>query len=239
MLLSEENNVNVLIVEGKEDKAFIDYLLNDAINVKVENPPEILELSGLSKEALKVRIGSLKRRIESNSIEKLGIVIDLDTFETEGGFKNRLKLVNDAIKESFKESFDVTNISDLTDASQFIKVPIDNNTEIEIACFFIHIDNKGELEDVLREIKTHESSHADCLEAWNKCLKAKSIEKTDKEINKLWLQIFIRYDICSKEEQKNARECCKLEYVLENKNDVFDFDHECLNELKAFLEMFK
>jgi 5S rRNA maturation endonuclease (ribonuclease M5) len=35
--------VNVLIVEGKEDKAFLDYLLNGAKNVKVENPPESIK----------------------------------------------------------------------------------------------------------------------------------------------------------------------------------------------------
>jgi histidyl-tRNA synthetase len=146
-----------------------------------------------------------------------------------------LALVNDAIKESF----DVANIPDLIGTSQFIKVSIDSNTEIEIACFFIHIDDKGELEDVLREIKTHESNHADCLEKWQKCLETKSIKKTNKEINKLWLQIFIRYDVCSKEEQENAGKCCNLKYVLENKTDVFDFTHQCLNELKTFLEMFK
>lgn len=178
----------------------------------------------------------MKSRIVRGAIEKLGIIIDMDILP-EGGFENRLKLVNDAIKESF----DVINIPDLTDTSQFIKVCIDNSTEIEIACFFIHIDDKGELEDVLRKIKkeTYDSHHADCLEAWRNCLKSKNIEKPDKEFNKLWLQVLIRYDICSKEEQEKGSKCCNPKYVLENKTDVFDFNHECLNELKTFLEMFK
>lgn len=233
---------NILIVEGKEDKAFLKFFLStiNIVDVEIAEPPkiDINELGGLSKEALKKQIGSIIPRIPKEGIEKLGIIVDLDTDETNGGFQNRLNLVNEAIEKSFPNISDIPQLSKI---NQFIKIAIDQNTEIELACFFIHLNGKGELEDLLRETKIYNSPHADCLETWRRCLNDKEIEKTDKEINKLWLHYLIRYDVCTLKEQENASKYCNLEFILNDpsrKEKIFDFNHECLSELKTFLCLF-
>jgi hypothetical protein len=243
--------MNVLIVEGKEDKAFFDYLLKNqpnAANIRVENPPviEIQQLGGLSLAALTKQIASVINKITKEPIEKLGIIVDLDSPSTGGGFEKRLSEVNESIKNSFQEYFKKLNktefeIPQLSTTNEFIKVSIDRDTEIEIACFFIHLDGKGELEDLLRKTKIYPSYHADCLEAWRSCLiKSNSIEKTDKEINKLWLHYYIRYDVCTTIEQENAGQYCNLAYVLNNRGEkLFNFEHDCLQDLKSFLTLFK
>jgi hypothetical protein len=237
--------MNVLIVEGKKDKAFIEYLINLIAlpNVKVIEPPkiEVNTLGGLSKEALNKRIGDVIPKIATDGIEKIGIIIDLDTLETNGGFEKRLNLVNLSIKETFaKFGYDTAKIANLTDVNQFISIEIDDDTRVEIACFFIHLDDKGELEDLLRKIKVHISNHADCLEIWKGCLKSKGIHKTDKEINKLWLHYYIRYDICTLKEQEEANKYCNLAHVLNDRGEkLFDFNDKCLQDLKAFLTLFK
>ncbi|CAA6813620.1 MAG: Unknown protein [uncultured Aureispira sp.] len=43
---------------------------------------------------------------------------------------------------------------------------LDGFGRVEIACHFMNVDGQGELETVLRAIKTKESPHADCLNTW-------------------------------------------------------------------------
>lgn len=233
--------MNVLIVEGKEDKVFLEYLLNieNITDVTVAEPPkvDIVELGGLSKEALNKQIGRFIPQMKRGEVDKLGLVIDLDTLESGGGYEERLKLINNSIKASFAN----LSIDKLSKENAVVKILIDNN-EVLITFFFIHLDGKGELEDLLRKIKIHDSHHADCLETWRKCLKAKKIEKSDKEINKLWLHYYIRYDICTQDEQERAGKYCNLKHVLNDearKETLFNFQHKCLDELKEFLRLFK
>ena len=47
---------------------------------------------------------------------------------------------------------------------------------------------------MLREIKTQDSPHADCVEAWRSCLAQKNIDINRKKIDKLWIQNYIRED---------------------------------------------
>ncbi|MCK4492871.1 MAG: hypothetical protein KAU26_02350 [Methylococcales bacterium] len=238
--------MNVLIVEGKEDKAFLEYLLDieNITDVTIAEPPKvnIAELGGLSKEALNKQIGRFIPQMKRGKIEKVGLVVDLDTLESGGGYEKRLTLINLSIQESFKNlDIDISAIGELSKKNQVIKLLIDDN-EVLITFFFIHLNGKGELEDLLREIKIHDSHHADCLEAWRKCLKLKNIEKSDKEINKLWLHYYIRYDICTQDEQEHAGKYCNLKHVLNDearKETLFNFQHKCLDELKEFLRLFK
>ncbi len=232
--------MNVLIVEGKEDKAFLEYLLNieKITDVTVAEPPkvDIAEVSGLSKKALKKQIMRFIPQMIRGEIKKLGLVIDLDTLESGGGYEERLKLINNSIKESFKNS----SIEELSKDKSEVSILVDNN-KVLITFFFIHFNEKGELEDLLREIKIHDSHHADCLDAWRSCLESKKIEKSDKEINKLWLHYYIRYDICTQNEQEHAGKYCNLQHVLNDearKKTLFNFEHECLDELKQFLKLF-
>lgn len=122
-------------------------------------------------------------------------------------------------------------------------IPVETDTHIplQLGCYFTQVNQQGELETVLRAIKTQDSPYADCLETWRDCLKQHHQEISDKAFDKFWLSIYLRYDTCSKEEQKQAGRKCSmsaLEYVLREKSHILDFDHPILEAWKGFLRLF-
>ena len=102
----------------------------------------------------------------------------------------------------------------------------------------MNIDGNGELETLLKEIKSSDSPIADCLESWQECLRDKKLNK--KDFDKLWIQIYQRYDGCTKKEQKQAGRKCNNETSLKDKS-IYDFDKNIieLTRLKKFLKEFK
>lgn len=98
---------------------------------------------------------------------------------------------------------------------------------------------KGELETVLKMIKKKDSIYADCLSSWRDCVN-KSLDNNkenikDKDFDKFWVNNYIRFDTCSKKEQKQAEKKCTLEKSFEK--DVWDFDNKILDDLKNFLKL--
>ncbi len=63
--------------------------------------------------------------------------------------------------ENFPTDFEITKIN------EFVKV---EKLDIEIGCYIMNVKGNGELETLLKAIKSEESIYADCLEAWKKCL---------------------------------------------------------------------
>lgn len=57
----------------------------------------------------------------------------------------------------------------------------------------------------------------------------------DKDFDKFWVNNYIRFDTCSKKEQKQAEKNCTLEKSFEK--DVWDFDNKILDDLKNFLKL--
>ncbi len=227
---------NILIVESKNDKIFLEALINHLnYNIKVDTPiciHDYEELNGLNETKLINTLKSLKADIPKRGIEKIGIVIDID----DQGTDKRLEMVNNCIKNVFE------NTETLNNTSELIKLTIDDVTEIAIACYLTNVDNKGELETVLKTIKTQDSHHAECLNDWRKCLKNKGYEITDKDFDKFWISIYLRYDTCSKKEQKQAGRKCTMnnfDYIMENKSDIWNFEHPILEDLKTFLALFE
>lgn len=112
---------------------------------------------------------------------------------------------------------------------------------LQLACHLIHLEGKGELETLLKAIKTKPSPYADCLAEWRRCLEEKGKTVTDKEFGKYWVNNYIRFDTCTKKERKQAGRKCSMRnfaYVMENKADIWDFNHPALAEFKAFLALF-
>lgn len=223
---------NVLIVESKNDKIFIESLvsyLNFGINIEViVNEYETLE--GLSKKSLIDKLGSLKARNLKKPIDKLGIIIDIDNFNLE----ERLEFTNNCLQEAFPSS------QRLDKQSEFIEISTSIN-EIKVASYFTNVNGKGELETVLKAIKSQDSSHADCLQDWEKCIKNQKKNIKQKDFDKFWLNIYIRYDTCSNKEKKQAERKCSIknfEYIMQKKTHIWDFEHQILNELKDFLQLF-
>ena len=200
---------NILVVESENDKFFIEALVNH-INIKlnVETPICSIDdyecIGGIGE--LKKRLKEIQARVKKEAIDKLGIIVDAD----KKGVSQREKEVLDIFKEVFSDE------------------PID------CSIYIINKDGYGELEDILLEIKSKNSSIADCLDAFQDCLPDDK-KLNQKEINKLKINFYQRYDCCSKIEKKQAGKKCNNEVSLKNK-EIYNFDHEILDDLKEFLK---
>ena len=205
---------NILIVESENDKFFIEALIAHMnIDVKVGNPICTIDeyncMGGIGK--LKNKLEELRARIlKGDEINQVGIIFDADNI----GIDERKQQIND------------------------VKDSVFTSSELDLKIFIMNIDGGGELETVLKEIKSIDSPIADCLESWQECLADKKLSK--KDFDKLWIQIYQRYDCCTIKEQKQAGRKCNNETSLKDKS-IYDFDKNIveLSELKDFLEGFQ
>jgi hypothetical protein len=223
---------NILIVESKNDQFFFDALIN-YLNLPIETEIIVNEyetLDGLSEKILIEKLKSLQARNLKKPINKLGIMIDIDNYTIE----KRIEFVNNCLKLVFSEINIFKNTNEFIEAS----TPSHN---IKIACYFTNVEGKGELETVLKAIKSQDSLHADCLEDWKKCLSNQGKNIKQKDFDKFWVNIYIRYDTCSNQERKQAGKKCSMnnfEYIMTKKKDIWNFEDKNLQELKDFLLLF-
>ena len=199
---------NLLIVESINDKYFIEAFVDHLnIAIKVDSPVCIDEyecLGGIGK--LKNKLESLLSQTQKEGTDKIGIVFDADDL----GIDSRTQQIQEQIDSVFGK-----------------------NSDVEFSIFILNVAGKGELETLLKAIKSKESPMADCLDAWQTCLQGNKLNQ--KDFDKFWIQIYQRYDCCSKKEQKQvARKCDNKASV--NKG-IYDFDHPELDELKEFLKV--
>jgi hypothetical protein len=221
---------NVMIVESKDDQAFLEAIINH-LKESTHLTIAIFEfyiLDGIEQEnypSLEQRLKRLNNILIKDDIQKIGIVLDLD----EQTRQERLAVVSQCIQRVFREA------ERIDDTQKLFQLNASTNTQI--GCYLLHVNEKGELETVLREIKTQDSPYADCIEAWRSCFAQKNIDITRKKTDKLWLQNYIREDTSSQDEKRKAGKYCNLSHAL-TKKDIWNFDHGILNELKEFLRLF-
>jgi hypothetical protein len=225
---------NILIVESANDKFFIQAMIQ---NLQIENTEvaetflveidDFEEMDGMNPEKLKLALRNIQSRARKEEIGKIGIILDIDDKTKE----KRISLVNDAISDVFKKENTLSSIN------SFSNISIDKNTEAQIGCYFTNVNGEGELETLLKAIKSANSPYADCLESWQQCLEdcqVKPLKK--KDFDKFWVNIYIRYDTCSKSDAKQAGRKCNNEASM--LKPIWNFQHEYLNELTDFLRMF-
>jgi hypothetical protein len=163
---------NLIIVESRNDQYFIEAL---ARRVSKENKVISIHQYSYCSADRKSLIEAISPRLadaEKEGTSKIGIILDQDTSTK----IDRMNMINDALKDSFDICEFLPPLNLLSDTSQFVKNLIgeQQDYEISISCFFTNIDGKGELETVLKAIKTQDSPYADCLEGgWLECLKSK------------------------------------------------------------------
>ena len=228
---------NILIVESKNDKIFIEKLIEilNFDNIEIDEPICVDDyecLDGWSKTAIIRALKSLSASLPKKNITKIGIVIDQDKHTKQ----ERLNLINECVEQVFTKS------ALLNDVSSLIEVKSNFDISLQLGCYFTNVNGQGELETVLKTIKTQLSPHADCLESWRNCLKGTGKNISDKDFDKFWISNYIRYDTCSPQESKQAGRKCGMsafDYVLKEKSHIFDFEHPVLDGLKAFLKLFK
>ena len=187
-------------------------------------------LEGLSKTELIKALKALEANIDKRDIEKIGIIIDIDNDSEQ----ERLKFVDRCIKQVFEAE-------SLSSTKQFIDICGKSGTNAKLACYFTNVGGKGELETLLKAIKAEDSPYADCLDSWKICLESKGKKINQKEFDKFWVSNYIRFDTCSKKEQKQAGGKCNMsefDYVMKHKKDIWNWDNPALDDLKEFFTLF-
>ncbi len=219
---------NILVVESHNDKFFIEGLLAHLQGVDVEvslpicNIDEYACLDGLSETKLVDRLVNLRIESDKRGIEKIGIMIDADT----KGVDAQLSLVNTALE---KAGFNAKLLAPNTWL-------YDDSQTLCVSCHILNVAGFGELETVLKLIKSSDSVFADCLEAWKSCLQSQEKTISDKDFDKFWVSIYQRFDHCTKEEKRQAGRKCSFEASM--KKPIWNFEHQALVELRSYLSSF-
>jgi hypothetical protein len=223
---------NILIVESNNDKYFFQSVINHIKSDLEVAAPIFLDedykaIDGSDPKKLTNALKDLKADLQKEDIDRVGIILDLDRHsETE-----RIELINKCIIKVFASAESLDRVS------EFIDLNFDDR-QIQLACYFTNVDGQGELETVLKTIKSQDSIHADCLVSWRECLRNKQKEMTDKKFDKLWITNYIRYDTSTKDDNKHANTQLTLNYALQNKSYIWNLDHPILDELKLFFRLF-
>jgi len=225
---------NIVIVESKNDAIFMKAMVEKLnCDIQVEKPIYIDDyerLEGLSETKLITTLKALEADLQKRDIEKIGIIIDIDNYSE----AERLEFVNECIQEVFESET-------LSSTKQFIDICGDNGTKAKLACYFTNFEGKGELETLLKAIKARESPHADCLNSWKTCIENQRKKISNKDLDKFWVSIYLRYDTCSNQEQTQAGRKCtmsRFDYVMEHKKDIWDWNNPALDDLKEFFTLF-
>jgi len=204
---------NLLIVESDGDKFFIEALLshinlNREIGTPICSIDDFKCVDGINN--LEQKLKFLSTQIQKQGIERVGIIFDAD----EVGVTERTKLIEEKINLVFGKK-----------------------REIEFQIFIMHLDDRGELEDILKEIKTEKSLYADCLTEWKACIEKTGNDVPNKIFNKFWINNYIMYDTCTSSKHRGKKDkYCIFEYALKEKK-IWNFDHPLLENLKTFLRL--
>jgi hypothetical protein len=223
---------NILIVESKNDKYFFQSVIKHLnYDIEIEDPifldEDYRDMDGLDSKKLTNALKDLKADIQKEDIERVGIIIDIDRASE----AERVKFINDCIVKVFPAAVSLDRVNHFIDLNF-------EDYQVQLACYFTNVDGKGELETVLRAIKSQDSTHADCLDRWRECLTNNGKEIDDKRFDKLWIANYIRYDTSTKDDTKHARTNLTLNYALENKSFIWNLEDQILDELKVFFRLF-
>ncbi len=212
-----------IVVESENDKYFIEALICKLnLDIKVDNP--ICSINNYECLGGYTNLINKLKGIRFDKFTKLGIILDADDV----GVEERIKFINDSLK-TICSDVELTNINELKRSEEL---------DIDIACYIMNIDGKGELETVLKTIKSEESIYADCLSEWRNCLKSTGCEISDKEFDKFWINNYLKFDTCkSSKHRGNKSKYCSNEMAI--KKDIWNFEHSSLIDLKDFLTLFK
>ncbi|MFV5534076.1 DUF3226 domain-containing protein [Acinetobacter pittii] len=228
-----------IIVESFNDQAIYTHILNNFCKSETDIEPFIdnldwVELKGLEQSKLIIKLKEIKSElIRATTIAKIGIIIDLDDSSVE----KRIEFLNELCSQAFELTIDIEKESEF----KFYEIP-EQDIEFELAYCFSGLNGQGELEDLLKVIAdTTKSDHANCLlTGWEPCLKSKGIDISKKNLQKIWIDFYKRYDCLTSKQKSNAGKYMKWDNFLSLHPEKFDFSKDIpeLNELKKFLTFF-
>lgn len=184
---------SLILVEGDSDKLFIEALIkyiqkDTEVDSPVCSADECELMEG--KDDLKKKLEAIKRDARKHGINKVGIVLDANSV----GVVQRDKEIQEKILQVFGK-----------------------NPDINFSSYIVNVGGKGELETLLKAVKSNDSSYADCLNAFQDCLPLER-KLSQKEFDKLWVYNYQKED-CDAEEL----------------DQMYNFNDKILDDLKEFL----
>lgn len=238
----------IIIVEDNNDKYTFEAIIRHmqlSDDLSVQDTPDIdwefvsAEKNADEPTALIAGLRSLKNDIFNEKYDKIAIIQDIDNNSKE----NRLRLVNNAFKVAYPSEYQEITDTNILVPFNFIQDSDDVEITVQVACHFVGLTTdeikKGEIEDILKAIKTQPSPLADCIdEHLPKCMQVSEEELRDKDLVKLWINHYQRYDTLPKK-KRNFR-ATTWENVMTKRAFLFDFNRDeitDLRELKFFLKM--
>jgi hypothetical protein len=221
------NYHSLILVEGKNDKGFVESLLKICFPQLIDSI-KIFDLKGINN--LKSALDSNFTDFKGKEYRNLGIIIDVDNSSRE----DRIQLVNDVFR--LQILFQNTELNTNTLSAECM---INGNRNLKISLFLMSASNgKGELIDLLKEIKKRESVVSDCA---IECLTKKE-DSTSKELSDDWLHLYLKWDCSNSAQRKGSRNIGLDKENTKNRiEEIFDFNSEnsVLNNLKTYLQQFK
>ncbi len=221
---------NIIIVEGISDKKFLESYI---AYLQKTFPSQYLLINDIKdakgQDAIFSILKAQKIYINKGATKNIGILIDADKEGIRTKIENK---INSAIEKAF-------DIKNAVKAPNEIS-PINYGSNIvNIFCYIFNIDGKGELEDILKEIRTDKNAEIPiCLDRFVECMKGFNEAYPEKQYKKNFIN-FYGYE-CIKKEGLNAKEIkVKLKEYEYYAPPYWDFEHDMLKDLKRFLELFQ
>ncbi len=229
---------NILIVERINDKYIIEHILknlkiNKNINIEppLDNSLDFIELDGSDLKKISDKLTELKSDIlKSKAPVKIGIILDLDKNKIE----ERIALINKAIETAYENKNSISN------ENKFEKIELEE-ISFDLACHFICHQGEGELEDLLHALRPSGTFFSDgVFECCQTTCFSDGKTLSLKELGKLRMDFYRRFDILTKAEKKQAKINVQWDNFLSNHPEAFDFNKNVteLDNLKAFLKLF-
>ncbi|MBF0377441.1 MAG: hypothetical protein HQK72_08140 [Desulfamplus sp.] len=221
---------NIIIVEGITDKKFIESYINylqDIFSKQYFLIDSIVK-DAKGQDAIYSILNAQKISIAKGETKNIGILLDADTEGISAKIENK---INPAIEKAFSLPNHIK--------SQNTKYPIEFQSNIfNIFCYIFNINGKGELEDILKEIRIDKNTKTPmCLDKFLKCLDGFNLAYTEKEYKKNFIY-FYGYDCIKNEGLDIEKTKEKLKNYDYYSSDYLNFNHDILKELKLFLSLF-
>jgi len=208
----------------------------EIVDIQTISENQWFSLGGLSASSIELKIKDLRRDIlTATEKPSISIIIDIDNHTIE----DRFSLLNNAISSALNIH---VNINEVGTFKTFNITEDDFDFDFDLAYFFVGLNGKGEIEDLLIELAcTDIAFHAESLKnSWRPHLESNYDTKLkDKDFNKLWIDFYKRYDCLTNRQKCNAGKYTQWDNFLRKHPTKFDFSKNIkeLDQIKEFLAL--
>lgn len=220
---------NIIIVEGITDKKFLERYIAylQAAFPKCFLIDDIKDAKG--QDAITVILKAQQIAIKKGETKNIGILLDAD----EDGITSKIA---DKINPAIEKAFGQQNV--IKAPNEKASVVFGGNI-VNVFCYIFNVNGKGELEDILKEIRTDKNTETTvCLDKFIECMKGCNEAYPDKTYRKNFIY-FYGYDCIRKEGLKPEDIKSKLKNYEYYAPQYWDFEHGVLKDLKQFLLLFQ